>query len=190
MNTLEEMERRMARLEQRHCLLRDAVMRGFWETADKLDRATLAGRHMRCPICNRTELRDGLTMHVDHCRFGGGKLERYLCPGCGCIYGPAKFLDLSQEMVDADYALLYDGYAEADSTGNEIRAFRSLDPRPGGLYLNWGCGRWSQTVPMLRDENYDVWATSPPCRPEPPNSSYRGGMKSRRVLMVCSRTMS
>jgi Methyltransferase domain len=161
MTPLEEIEKRLARLEERHRLLRDVVVRGFWEAMDRLDSTILPTRRMNCPICGRTEPRSGLTTLTDQCRFGGGKLERYLCPGCGCIYGPAKCLDISQDMVNADYALLYDSYAEADSTSNEIRAFRSLNPRPGGVYLDWGCGHWSNTIPMLRTEGYDVWGYEP-----------------------------
>jgi hypothetical protein len=157
----EGLELRLARIEARQRLLRDVVVRGFWQLRDRLDDATLAGRRMACPVCGRTEARDALEIRIDQCRFGGGRLERYVCPGCGCIYGPAKYLDLSQEMVEADYALLYDTYAEADSTVNELRAFRSLGPRSGGVYLDWGCGRWSSTIPRLRAEGYDVWGYEP-----------------------------
>jgi hypothetical protein len=106
-------------------------VRGFWQTMDRLDDATLAGRRMTCPVCGCTESHEVLETRTDQCRFGGGRLERYICPGCSCIYGSAKYLDLSGEMVEADYALLYDSYAEADSTANEVRAFRSLGPRSG-----------------------------------------------------------
>lgn len=166
MTLLDEMQRRLGRLEERHSLLRDIVVRGFWEAMDRLDGVTLANRSMTCPVCDRTEPHGALTKHIDQCRFGGGKLERYLCLGCGCIYGPAKYLDLGQDMIDADYALLYDSYAEGDSTANEVRAFRSLGPGQGGPYLDWGCGRWSQTIPLLRAEGYDVWGYEPSSPPE------------------------
>ena len=165
MSSLEEMEQRLARLEARHRMLRDVVTRGFWEIMDKLDESNLASHSPCCPICDRMETRNSLATLIDQCRFGGGRLERYHCPGCGCIYGPAKYFALSQDMVEADYALLYDRYDEADSTANEIRAFRALDPRPSGLYLDWGCGRWSRTIPMLRAENYDVWGYEPSALP-------------------------
>ena len=181
MTLLDEMQKRLEQLEERHSLLRNAVVRGFWEAMDRLDGATLAGRCMTCPICDRTEAHGALTTRTDQCRFGGGKLERYLCPGCGCIYGPAKYLDLGQDMIDADYALLYDSYQEADSTANEVRAFRSLDPVQGGLYLDWGCGRWSKTIPMLRAEGYDVWGYEPSAPPERTDfvASGRGGISAR-----------
>jgi SAM-dependent methyltransferase len=152
---------RIARLEEGQRLLRNMLTRSLWTTLDRLDEVTLAGRRMTCPICDRAEPREALELRVDHCRFGGGRLERYVCPGCGCIYGPAKCLELDPDLLSADYALLYADYAEADSTENEIRAFRSLNPRPGGLYLDWGCGHWSQTVPRLRAEGYEVWGYEP-----------------------------
>lgn len=152
---------RLARLEERQRFLKDVVVRAFWTTMDKLDETTLPHRRMICPICDRSEVREALEMRVDRCRFGGGRLERYLCPGCGCIYGPAKCLDLDADLIDADYSLLYSDYDEGDSTESEIRAFRSLSPRAGGLYLNWGCGHWNQTIPTLRGEGYDVWGYDP-----------------------------
>lgn len=166
MSAAADLQARVAALEERYRLLRDVVSRGFWHTLDRLDDATLAGRRMTCPVCDRTEAHGGLETRTDRCVFGGGRLIRYLCPGCGCIYGPAKYLDLAQDMIAADYALLYSDYGEADSTANELRAFRSLAPRPGGLYLDWGCGRWSRTIPVLRAEGYDVWGFEPSAPPE------------------------
>jgi hypothetical protein len=157
---------RLARLEQGQKSLRDAMVRAFWATMDRLDELTLGGRRMICPICDRAELREALETRVDRCRFGGGRLERYVCPGCGCVYGPAKYRDLGADFIDADYSLLYADYSEADSTESEIRAFRSIDPRIGGLYLNWGCGRWSQAIPRLRAQGYDVWGYEPTALPE------------------------
>jgi SAM-dependent methyltransferase len=70
-------------------------------------------------------------------------------------------LDLSEEFISRDYALLYTRYDEVNSTENEIRTFRSLRPKPGGVYLNWGCGGWSETIPKLRAEGFDVWGFDP-----------------------------
>ncbi len=160
-----DIEERLARLEERQALLRDGLMRSFWAQADRLDALTLPGRRARCPICDREESRERLEMRIDHCQFGGGRLERYVCQGCGAVFGPMKFLDLPPEMVSIDYRLLYDGYAESDSTASEIRAFRSLRPDGSGPYLNWGCGRWSRSITALRAEGYDVWGYEPAAPP-------------------------
>ena len=88
-------------------------------------------------------------------------LERYQCPSCDAIFGPQKYLDLSEEFVSRDYALLYNRYQETNSTETEIRTFRSLDPKPGRLYLNWGCGIWSETISRLRAESFEVWGFEP-----------------------------
>ncbi|WP_211854273.1 methyltransferase domain-containing protein [Plastoroseomonas hellenica] len=158
-------EARLDQLESRQILLRESLIRAFWEQADRLDALTLPGRRLRCPICDREETRERLEKRIDQCQFGGGRLERYECQGCGGVFGPAKFLDLSPEMVSTDYRLLYDGYAEANSTASEIRAFRSLLPEAPGPYLNWGCGRWSDTIPTLRAEGHDVWGYEPAAPP-------------------------
>ena len=95
-------------------------------------------------------------------------LERYQCQVCDAVFGPQKYLDLPEEFVSQDYVLLYTHYAEINSTENEIRTFRSLDPKPGGLYLNWGCGTWSETIPRLRADGFDVWGFEPAA----PDSNY------------------
>ena len=170
MDDITSMQTRLARLEERQRFLRDVMVRAFWTIVDRLDETTLPRRRMVCPICDRAEVREMLETRVDHCRFGGGRLERYVCPGCGCVYGPAKCLDLDPDLINADYSLLYTDYAEGDATESEMRAFRSLSPRSGGLYLDWGCGHWSQTIPKLRVEGYDVWGDDPTGLPE--NSAF------------------
>jgi SAM-dependent methyltransferase len=93
--------------------------------------------------------------------FGGGRLIRLTCESCGCVFGPISYLELPQAIVDADYRLLYQGYTEGDSTEQEIRAFHALEPKRGGLYLNWGSGAWSTSVERLRAEGWDVWGYEP-----------------------------
>jgi hypothetical protein len=80
---------------------------------------------------------------IDHYKFGGGELERYGCPQCGCVLGAQKYLDLDESFVDLEYQLLYSRYSEGDSTDNEIMTFQSISPVNGGIYLDWavvGCG--------------------------------------------------
>ena len=72
-----------------------------------------------------------------------------------------KYLRTPPEIVSADYGLLYSFYSEGDSTEEELRAFELLDPKPGGLYLNWGSGAWSRSVEILRERGYDVWGYEP-----------------------------
>jgi len=137
------------------------VVNPFWQEVDARYAVTLPGRRMTCPICDRSEVRESLQMRIDQCAFGGGRLERYVCPGCGCIYGPAKYLDMDHGFIAADYAQLYATYAEGNTTQNEVRTFRALRPRQDGTYVNWGCGAWNQTINDLRAENYDVWGYEP-----------------------------
>jgi len=153
------------RIEARQKAIKDFIVRGFWQLIDR-EEFPETNFKITCIVCEHTAERHSLKHYVDRCRFGGGRLERYLCENCGCIFGPLKCLSLSPEFFSADYQLLYDSYAEADSTENEIRAFQSLEPERGKLYLNWGCGRWSRSIPVLRDEGYDVWGYEPCAAPE------------------------
>jgi hypothetical protein len=160
------LERRLAALEDAARCARRFAVEGYWRTADRLDELTLPGKRLECPICGRAEAREALEARVDACMFGGGRLERYECPGCGCVFGPSKYLELDPELMRADYALLYLDYAEGDTTEAEVRAFRSLSPARDGLYLNWGCGRWNRTIAALLAEGYDVWGYEPSAPPE------------------------
>ena len=137
------------------------VVSPFWQEVDAHYALTLPGRRLTCPICDRSEIRESLEKRIDQCAFGGGRLERYVCPVCGCIYGPAKYLDMDPEFISSDYAQLYANYAEGNTTLNEIRTFRSLSPKHDGTYLNWGCGAWNETIKDLRAEDYDVWGYEP-----------------------------
>jgi hypothetical protein len=136
--------------------------RHLWTALDHAYERVLPGLTITCIVCGHADKRDGFGIHVDTCVFGGGRLERYLCPSCGCIFGPQKYLDLSDAAVDADYRFLYSYYSESDSSETEIRTFESLAPRRTGLYLDWGCGGvWSRTVASLRESGWDVWGYEP-----------------------------
>jgi hypothetical protein len=161
-----ELERRLAALERQAKDLRSAVMPAYWQAMDAVEAQRGPDRPLACPVCDRAARRGDLEALVDACVFGGGRLERFRCAGCGCIFGPAKVLEASEALLKADYTLLYEDYSEADSTASELRAFRSLRPVAGGAYLDWGCGRWSRTVPELRGQGYDVWGFEPSAPPE------------------------
>jgi hypothetical protein len=136
--------------------------RHLWKTIDELYDQILPNSVLTCIVCEHSDRRDGFGIHHDECVFGGGHLERYECPDCGCIFGTKKYLDLPEAAVDADYRFLYSRYSESDSTENEIRTFHSLMPQKDGLFLDWGCGgAWSKTIANLRLEGWDVWGYEP-----------------------------
>ena len=157
----EMQEDRLSRLEEQVARLETYSVEAFWTALDRAYEFTLNHRELVCIVCGRTGLRSDFAIVTDHCMFGGGVLERYKCPDCDAVFGPQKYLDLSEEFVNRDYALLYARYAEANSTENEIRTFRSLEPTPGKIYLNWGCGIWSETIASLRAEGFEVWGFEP-----------------------------
>ncbi len=158
----EEARAKLERLEKQVALIEAHFTDGFWKALDVAYEASLPHRRLSCLVCGHTGLPGDFKIHEDRCLFGGGKLQRYECPECDCIFGPQKYLDLDEAFVSRDYAVLYSRYSEADSTENEVRTFHTLDPRPGGAYLDWGCGgAWSRTVSSLREGGWDVLGYEP-----------------------------
>ncbi|MGY4171655.1 class I SAM-dependent methyltransferase [Bradyrhizobium sp. USDA 4529] len=152
---------RLHGLERQLKIVEDYVIKGFWTTLDKMYATSLPSRTLSCIICSHTAQHGAFEKVVDQCIFGGGTLERYKCQECDTIFGPMKYLDLPEDVVSLDYALLYSRYSEADLTEVEIHAFESLKPTKAGRYLNWGCGAWSKSVQELRAQGWDVTGYEP-----------------------------
>jgi SAM-dependent methyltransferase len=159
----------LERVERRQRMMGDLFVRAYWSALDDIEaRIARPDDLLTCLACGEEFARAHGEAVATQCAFGGGRLERYRCPACGCIFGPAKCLRASQGVLDADTALLYEAYSESDGTAHELRAFRLLDPKPGGLYLNWGSGAWSRSIETLRGEGYDVWGFEPNVKPGSP----------------------
>ena len=155
---------RIESLENRLRLAEAFHSGGFWMLMDRIEEQSLGSRQIACIVCGFEGGLGDFKMHEDECIFDGGKLRRMECPKCDCIFGPMKYLDLDDDFVSQDYALLYSGYSEGDSTDNEVHAFRTLSPSValGKKYLTWGVGgAWSRTMQTLRGEGFDVWGYEP-----------------------------
>lgn len=158
----EALRARLDKLEAQVALTERYFTEAFWSALDTAYEPILAHRPLTCIVCGHTAGRDGFGIREDRCYFGGGRLERYVCPSCDCVFGPQKYLDLDEAFVGRDYQVLYSRYAEGDSTENELRAFRALKPEPGGRYLDWGAGGgWNRTLKTLAAEGWSVVAHEP-----------------------------
>jgi SAM-dependent methyltransferase len=159
---LTDLEARISLLERQVVLTEAHFTDAFWKAIDLAYDASLPHRRIRCIVCDLERPRDGFDTLTDVCLFQGGRLERYRCPRCECVFGPQKYLDLDEAFVSRDYRVLYARYSESDSTGDEVRTFRTLSPKVGGVFLDWGCGgAWSRTIDQLRGEGWDVWGYEP-----------------------------
>jgi hypothetical protein len=136
-------------------------MRARWLRHALADRLAAPPETLTCPICGLVERFARYPMLVARDYFGGGRLVRYQCPGCDVIFGTRRMLSLSAEELAREYHDVYATYEENDSTQLEIKAFSYLRPRPGGRYLNFGAGRWSSALSMLRQQGHDVVAYDP-----------------------------
>lgn len=138
------------------------IMLAKWKIIDHLREET---EHpddlLTCKICGESHKRKEYETKETECIFNGGHLVRYVCPGCGAIFGPSKFEDQGQAGIDEDYRVHYLGFSEGDSTEKEIRAFYMLNPKKNKVYLNYGCGNWSQSLRKLREEGYNVYGYEP-----------------------------
>lgn len=138
------------------------VIRTKWAFRDYVDSVqNVEDNIVQCSICGYSGEAAKLEKKTSECIFDGGKLVRYVCPECGGIFGPTKFSTLTKEAQDDDYTVHYTGYHEGDSTDKEIKTFMRLEPTKDGVYLNYGCGSWSQTMQKLHDLGYHVYGFEP-----------------------------
>lgn len=151
----------LARVEKHLATVETHYRTAFWHALDVAYDASLPHRDITCIVCEHTDRRSGYEIVIDKCIFGGGKLERYRCPTCDCIFGAQKYLDLDDDFVNADYQLLYARYSEGETASNEIRTFHSMSPRKDRIYLDWGCGANSKTLQTVRAEGFTVWGFEP-----------------------------
>lgn len=148
--------------EDRNSAVIREMMKIKWQLLDHIDELTMKDDDvLTCKICGHREKRGNYVKKVSECIYNGGRLERYVCPGCGCIFGPTKFDNLNQTEKDNDYFVHYMGYHEGDSTEKEVRAFYLLNPDKNGVYLNYGSGAWSKSIKQIRDAGYTVYGYEP-----------------------------
>ncbi|MDQ2765320.1 MAG: methyltransferase, partial [Pseudomonadota bacterium] len=96
MTNQDDLSARIDRLERQTALAEAYSIEAFWNALDAGYEATLPVRKLRCIVCDHADARENFEILVSQCIFGGGKLERYRCPSCDCVFGPQKYLDLSE----------------------------------------------------------------------------------------------
>ncbi len=141
--------------------IRENLLQIKWELRDLEEAKNSENTEVVCGICGFIGSSDKLTSFETDCIFHGGHLTRHLCPQCGVIFGDKKFTKMSQQEKDHDYHLHYQVFSESDCTEKELRAFYMLNPTKGKKYLNYGCGVWSNTIEILREEGYQVFGYEP-----------------------------
>lgn len=133
-----------------------------WGTVDAMERLLVnVSAERTCPLCGYRSQEASFQPIVSHCSFGGGVLKRHQCPECDVIFGADKMFALNAKELSQEYEWHYMVYEEGDSTAAEVRAFHSLSPRKDGRYVNFGAGAWSNSVKVLREQGWDVYAYEP-----------------------------
>ena len=170
---LQPLNDRLVALQSQGKELERAIIRhqtaSQWSVIDALERR-LHPEHARrsCPLCGVESDEAAFRVYRTQCLFGGGDLIRHQCPSCDVIFGADKMFDLTEAQLSQEYEWHYKVYEEGDSTEVEMMAFHSLKPRKDGVYINFGSGAWSNSVPKLREQGWNVFAY------EPHSSAARG----------------
>ena len=157
-SAIDNLDRKLDKLHQVSLRARIAY---YWRMIDHQDSLESTLQEMQCELCTHTAPEIFFKKYVTSCMFGGGRLIRHQCPSCDVIFGPQKMLVLTAEELSQEYNLHYSAYQEGESKEREIRAFNSLKPRKDGIYLNYGSGSWSSTVPALRQDGWNIVAYEP-----------------------------
>lgn len=132
-----------------------------WSAIDYLHKTLGEKPMIDCPLCESKLVTSELDVYVTQCIFGGGELKRYSCPYCNVIFGPLKMFNLNEAELSEEYVLHYNAYDEGDSTELEIKSFFELNPSREGIYLNYGSGKWSNSVNALRNEGWNIFSYDP-----------------------------
>lgn len=156
--SIENLDRKLFKLHQETLRSNIAL---YWRFVDHKDSIKPEPQEIQCELCGYTASGILFKNYYSNCMFGGGRLKRYQCPSCDVIFGPRKILDLTAEELSQEYNLHYSAYEEGESKEREIRTFFSLNPSKSGIYLNYGSGSWSSTIPALRNEGWNILAYEP-----------------------------
>lgn len=133
-----------------------------WKQIDEISKVSEKPKDfITCKICGYQAMRSSYETKISECIFNGGRLERYVCPECGVIFGPSKFSDRLPHDIDEDYKVHYFGFNEGSSYDKEMEAFYMLEPEKDKVYLNYGCGCWSKSIQRLREQGYQVYGYEP-----------------------------
>ena len=116
---------------------------------------------IRCPLCGHSGKKSSYETRTTFCIFGGGKIERYVCPACDLIFGPLKMLKLSPQQLQEEYEQNYSVFRESDTTPYELALFHAMKPEKDRIYLNYGAGGWNATSRKLREEGFQVYGYEP-----------------------------
>lgn len=136
-------------------------IRAVWLGRDFRHSRRHAPAVLECPVCLGRAASEAYRVLASRCIFGGGALLRHECPRCGVVFGPQKMLALSPRELAADYRAHYSCFSEGDTSAAVLETFRYLNPRPGGRYLNYGCGRWSQARATISEQGFDIVGFDP-----------------------------
>ncbi|MCT0229475.1 class I SAM-dependent methyltransferase [Synechococcus sp. CS-1324] len=137
------------------------LIKSHWAVLDRLHLLAEKDRIL-CYLCGHEDDKSAFKCYSSTCIFLGGELIRRQCPCCDVIFGPAKVLEMEEEMLEFDYRLHYQLYSEGDSTDRILRSFELLGLKKEGVYLDYGCGvAKPKALLTLRSQGYQIYGFEP-----------------------------
>ena len=120
-----------------------------------------------CPICLKS---GAFREHISKCQFNSTEIRRHECSFCGVVFGTKQMIEMPLCQIKDEYRKLYETYHEGNTTRFEMASFMLVNPSTTGRYLNYGAGKWSQSINQLRDRGFDIVGYEPFCPPTGPTA--------------------
>ena len=137
----------------------------------------------RCGVCDSEIDTDKCKTLQAKCIFTKTDIIRYICPCCDVIFGPLYLIDMSFPDLMETYNQLYKTYDEGANTDGEVEIAKQIFKSNDGVYLDFGCGRWSTSIGMLRANGYNVFGYEPCIEATGGNGKYVINLEKMKTMM-------
>jgi hypothetical protein len=113
--------------------------------------------HLKCIICEYTDLNEKFQKLYCDDLFNAGKLIRHKCPNCSLIFGDLRFLGMNEKEVSDDHDDVYSYVKEGNTVPYILSNLNSLKlfKNKGMSYLDYACGIGSM-IPILTNMGYNI----------------------------------
>lgn len=119
------------------------------------------GEHHECRFCGHDNRLSTARRVNATCLFSGLELRRFVCGGCGGVFGPTPLVNCTPAELGELYGCLYQFYREGFSEPFQEKTFYLMNPSRRREYLNYACGDWTAGCERLRSLGWQVLGYEP-----------------------------